>query len=75
VVEDINTRLTRLRTYDGERAVLPNPDVYPGRSLFGLRMISGVFVHDRYWLAGVLEEARSIIHSVLARTDGVLKDA
>ena len=27
-VEEINVRSTRLKTYDGERAVLPNGDVY-----------------------------------------------
>lgn len=75
VVEDINTRSTRIRTYNGERAVLPNGDVYTRailvRTAYANRRISftvGIGYRDG------LEEARRIIHSVLARTEGVLKD-
>jgi len=74
-VEEINIRSTRLKTYDGERAVLPNGDVYT----------SAVLVHTAYdkrrvrFAVGVgypdsIEEARATIRRVLNETEGVLKD-
>ncbi|MEJ7608401.1 MAG: mechanosensitive ion channel family protein [Bryobacteraceae bacterium] len=74
-VEDINTRSTRLKTYDGERVVLPNGDVY----------MRAIVVHTAYdkrrvkFTVGVgypdsLEKAREVIHDVLARTEGVARD-
>jgi small-conductance mechanosensitive channel len=75
VVEDINTRSTRLRTYDGERAVLPNGEVYTRAILVRtaydkrrIRMTVGIGYPDS------IEEARRVIHSALAGTEGVLKD-
>jgi small-conductance mechanosensitive channel len=73
-VEDITTRSTRVKTYDGERAVLPNGDVYTNavlvRSAYQsrrVRLIVGIGYKDS------IESARSIIHDVLNRTEGVLK--
>jgi small conductance mechanosensitive channel len=72
-VEQINTRSTRLRTYDGERAVLPNSDVYTNAVLVRtaydkrrVRFTVGVGYPDS------IEEARSTIHRVLSETEGVL---
>jgi small-conductance mechanosensitive channel len=74
-VEDINTRSTRLKTYDGERVVLPNGDGYMRailvRTAYPQRRIKftvGVGYLDS------LEEARAVIHRVLARTEGVAPD-
>src|SRR5689334_3049897 len=74
-VEDITTRSTRVKTYDGERAVLPNGDVYTSailvRSAYEnrrVRLLVGIGYKDS------IESARRIIHEVLGRTEGVLKD-
>lgn len=73
-VEDITTRSTRVKTYDGERAVLPNGDVYTNavlvRSAYQsrrVRLTVGIGYQDS------IESARSVIHDVLNRTEGVLK--
>jgi small conductance mechanosensitive channel len=75
LVEDINVRSTRIRTYDGERAVLPNGDVYTRailvRTAYDKRRVVftvGIGYPDS------LENARATVHSVLARTEGVLQD-
>lgn len=72
-VEDITTRSTRVRTYDGERAVLPNGDVYTNavlvRSAYQsrrVRLTVGIGYQDS------IESARSVIHDVLRKTEGVL---
>jgi small-conductance mechanosensitive channel len=74
-VEEITTRSTRLKTYDGERAVLPNGDVYTGavlvRSAYSSRRVR-VTVGIGY--KNSIERARSAIHSVLKKTEGVLQD-
>lgn len=74
-VEEITTRSTRLKTYDGERAVLPNGDVYTGavlvRSAYSSRRVR-VTVGIGY--KNSIERARSVIHSVLKKTEGVLHD-
>lgn len=74
-VEDITTRSTRVKTYDGERAVLPNGDVYTNavlvRSAYQsrrVRLIVGIGYQDS------IESARSVIHEVLSRTEGVLRN-
>lgn len=71
-VEAINTRSTRIRTYDGERAVLPNADVYTRAILVRtaypqrrVRFTVGIGYSDS------IEDARSAIHDVLKRTEGV----
>lgn len=75
VVEDITTRSTRIKTYDGERAVLPNGDVYTNavlvRSAYQsrrIRLTVGIGYKDS------IESARNVIHDVLNRTEGVLRN-
>ena len=74
-VEEINIRSTRVKTYDGERVVLPNGDVY----------MSAILVRTAYdkrrvqFTVGVgyldsIEKARATIHRVLSETEGVLDD-
>ena len=74
-VEEITTRSTRVRTYDGERAVLPNGIVYTGavlvRSAYSSRRVRvsvGIGYKDS------IDQARSIIHQVLNETEGVLQE-
>jgi len=74
-VEEINVRSTRLKTYDGERAVLPNGDVYTSAVLVRtaydrrrVRFTVGIGYPDS------IDEARRTIHRVLAETEGVLDD-
>lgn len=74
-VEDINMRSTRLKTYDGERAILPNGDVYTSAMLVRtaynkrrVKFVVGIGYPDS------IEEARQVIHGVLAGIEGVLKD-
>jgi small-conductance mechanosensitive channel len=73
VVEDITIRSTRLRTYDGERAVLPNGEVFTHPILVRtayekrrVRFTVGVGYQDD------LEKARATIESALATVEGVL---
>jgi small conductance mechanosensitive channel len=74
-VEEITVRSTRLRTPQGERAVIPNGDVYTSgvlvRTAYDRRRLSfsvGVGYKDS------IEEAREIIRDVLQRIPSVLKD-
>ena len=74
-VEEITVRSTRLKTYDGERAVLPNGDVYTSAILVRtaydkrrVRFTVGIGYPDS------IEEARGVIHQVLRETEGVLGD-
>lgn len=74
-VEEITTRSTRLRTYDGERAVLPNGDVYTGALLVRtaytsrrVRLTVGIGYPES------IEEARAVIERVLNETEGVLSE-
>ncbi|HWQ36682.1 MAG TPA: mechanosensitive ion channel family protein [Blastocatellia bacterium] len=74
-VEDINTRSTWIRTYDGERVIVPNSEVYTSpimvRTAFPkrrLKFIVGIGYPDS------IEEARETIHRVLEQTEGVMKD-
>jgi small-conductance mechanosensitive channel len=74
-VEEITVRSTRLRTYDGERAVLPNGDVYTNailvRTAYDKRRVKftvGIGYPDS------IEEARTTIKRVLNETEGVLPD-
>jgi small conductance mechanosensitive channel len=74
-VEEINVRSTILKTYDGERVVVPNSDVYTNivlvRTAYPRRRVRftvGVSYIDS------IEEARATIHHVLQETDGVLPD-
>lgn len=74
-VEEITTRSTRLKTYDGERVVLPNGDVYTSsilvRTAYAKRRAKftvGIGYSDS------IEEARSTILRVVGETEGVLAD-
>lgn len=74
-VEEINMRSTRLKTYDGERAILPNGDVYTSSILVRtaypkrrLKFVVGIGYPDS------IEQARRVIHDLLAGIEGVLKD-
>lgn len=74
-VEEITVRSTRLKTYDGERAVLPNGDVYTSAILVRtaydkrrVRFTVGIGYPDS------IEEARETIHRVLKETEGVLDE-
>lgn len=74
-VDEINTRSTRLTTYDGERVILPNGDVYTSsivvRTAYPQRRVH-VVVGVGY--GDPLDRARdTILHTVRA-TDGVLAD-
>lgn len=74
-VEEITTRSTRLKTYDGERIVIPNGDVYT----------SSILVHTHFptrrvrFTVGIgygdsLDDARRILLETMQRTEGVLAD-
>lgn len=74
-VENIDTRATRIKTYDGERVVLPNGDVYTRAIL-----VRTAYPHRRVrFTVGIgyqdaIEQARKVIQDVLARTEGVMPD-
>ncbi len=74
-VEEINVRSTRLKTYDGERVILPNGDVYTKdilvKSAYDRRRVRfgvGIGYPDS------IEKARGVIHDVLTQTEGVLDE-
>ena len=74
-VEEITTRSTRLKTYDGERVVIPNGEVYTSsvlvRTRFAqrrVRFVVGIGYPDD------LEQARRTILAVVRGADGVLAD-
>lgn len=74
-VEEINVRSTRIRTLDGERAVIPNGIIYTNSIL-----VRTAFEHRRSSLVvGIgypdsIEKARSAILSLLKKTQGVLNE-
>lgn len=74
-VEEINIRATRLKTYDGERAILPNGDVYTSavlvRTAYDERRIT--FVVGIGYLDDI-EKGRETIRRVLHETEGVLRE-
>lgn len=72
-VEEINTRSTRLTTYDGERVIIPNGDVYTGsitvRTAYVKRRVKftvGIGYPDS------IEAARATIVRVVGGAEGVL---
>ncbi len=74
-VETINMRSTQLKTYEGERVIIPNGDVYTSsvlvRTAFTKRRVKfvvGIGYPDS------IEEARQVIHDVLQGIEGVLPD-
>jgi small-conductance mechanosensitive channel len=74
-VEDIQTRATLLKTYDGRRVVIPNSDLYMNavtvNTAFPVRRVE----HD-FGIAGTddVERARTIMNDVMRRVDGVLNE-
>ena len=74
-VEQINVRSTRIKTYDGERAVIPNGDIYTNavlvRTAYDRRRSS--FTVGIGYLDSI-EEARAAIMRVLEKTEGVLDE-
>ncbi len=74
-VEDISVRATRMKTYDGERVVIPNSELYMNSVL-----VRTAFPHRRVKLVvGIgygdsIEEARATIMNVLRNTEGVLNE-
>ena len=74
-VEEINVRATKIKTYDGERVVIPNNDLYMDavlvRTAFSSRrtkIIVGIGYDEDH------EQARRIMMGVLKDTEGVLAD-
>ena len=74
-VEAINVRSTFLRTYDGERLVVPNSDVYTSAVLVRtacasrrVRVSVGIGYRDS------IEHARGVLRRVLEETEGVLEE-
>jgi small-conductance mechanosensitive channel len=72
IVDEITIRSTQLKTYDGERVVLPNGDVYVSailvRAAFGKRRVHltiGVKASEP------LDKVRSAIGEVLGQTAGI----
>ena len=74
-VEDINVRATKLKTYDGERVVIPNSDLYMDAVL-----VRTAFPHRRTKITiGIgygedIEKARRVMMNVLKSTEGVLDE-
>ncbi|HWG84055.1 MAG TPA: mechanosensitive ion channel family protein [Deinococcales bacterium] len=74
-VEDIQTRATFIRTYDGRRVVIPNADLFTSpvtvNTAFEKRRLEydvGIGFGDD------VEQARALILAVLREADGVLPD-
>ena len=74
-VEEINVRSTRIKTYDGERAVIPNGEIYTNavlvRTAYDRRRVSlivGIGYLDS------IEKARETIMRTLKKTEGVLDE-
>lgn len=74
-IEEINVRSTRIKTFDGERAVIPNGDIYTNAVLVKtaydrrrVRFVVGIGYLDD------IEKGRDAIRKVLSETQGVLDD-
>lgn len=74
-VEEINVRATKMKTYDGERVVIPNSDLYMNavlvRTAFPHRrtkIVVGIGYDDDF------EKARQVLLNVLKNTEGVLDE-
>ena len=74
-VEEINVRATKIKTYDGERVVIPNNDLYMDAVL-----VRTAFPHRRTKIVVGIgydedhEQARRIMMEVLKDTEGVLDE-
>ncbi len=74
-IEEINVRSTRIKTFDGERAVIPNGEVYTNSVLVKtaydrrrVRFIVGIGYLDD------IEKGRETIRQVLEKIEGVMPD-
>jgi small conductance mechanosensitive channel len=74
-VEEITVRSTRLKTFDGERAVIPNGDIYANAVLVKtafekrrVRFVVGIGYLDD------IEKGRETIRKVLDEIEGILPD-
>lgn len=74
-VEEINIRSTRIKTFDGERAVIPNGDIYTNAVLVKtaydkrrVRFVVGIGYLDD------IEKGRETIRQALNNIEGVLDD-
>jgi small-conductance mechanosensitive channel len=74
-IEEINVRSTRIKTFDGERAVIPNGDIYANAVLVKtayekrrVKFVVGIGYLDD------IETGRETIRKVLDGTQGVLPD-
>lgn len=74
-VEEINIRSTRLKTFDGERAVIPNGEIYANAVL-----VKTAYAERRVkFVVGIgylddIETGRDTIKKVLDKTEGVLSE-
>ena len=74
-VEDIQTRATFIRTYDGRRVVVPNAVLFTGTVV-----VNTAFAHRRLeYDIGIgygddVEHARRVIHDAIRATESVLAD-
>lgn len=74
-IEDINVRATKMKTYDGERVVIPNADLY-----MNAVTVRTAFPHRRTKITvGIgynedIEKARRVMMNVLRTTEGVLDE-
>lgn len=71
-VEDINIRATRLRTYSGTLAVIPNSQIYSAP----IEVITGLSQRRVELIVGIgyldpLKKAKELISNVLEQTDGI----
>ncbi len=74
-VEQIDIRTTKIRTYNGERVILPNANVFTSaiqvRTAFGIRRTDlGVGVDYNT----PLSEATEILYKLIQKVEGVLED-
>ncbi|NEQ77786.1 MAG: mechanosensitive ion channel family protein [Okeania sp. SIO2C9] len=74
-VEQIDIRTTKIRTYNGERVILPNANVFTSavqvRTAFGIRRTDlGVGVDYNT----PLSEAAEILYKIIQKVEGVLED-
>ncbi len=74
-VEDIQTRATALRTYDGRRAVIPNSKLFTDAVLVNTAYKRRRSEYDLAFDTGAdLDRARHTILSTVSGVDGVLSD-
>ncbi|HLM60398.1 MAG TPA: mechanosensitive ion channel domain-containing protein [Pyrinomonadaceae bacterium] len=74
-VEEITVRLTRLKTFDGERAVIPNGEIYANAVLVKtaydkrrVRFVVGIGYLDD------IEKGRETIRGILSEIEGILPE-